>query len=107
MKPALAYHLVETFTNVGDKVLDPFSGSGTIPLEARLAGRIGIGIDISLLAVALSNAKLRNASRDRVQGVLDDLERWISNRPASQKSISDAEGVRFNRSIRDYFHEKT
>jgi DNA modification methylase len=37
--------------NDGDKVLDPFSGSGTTSLEAQLLGIECIGIDISPLCV--------------------------------------------------------
>jgi hypothetical protein len=29
-------------------VLDPFVGTGTVPLVARALGRIGIGVDLSL-----------------------------------------------------------
>ena len=47
LKPALAHHLIKTFTRAGDRVLDPLCGVGTIPFEACLQGRVGIGNDMS------------------------------------------------------------
>src|SRR5690554_3057826 len=55
MKPSLAHHLVRVFSKEGDTVLDPFSGSGTIPFEAAINGRVGLGMDIGLLATTVSN----------------------------------------------------
>lgn len=51
-------------------VLDPFCGSGTTLVEAKLAGRRSIGIDLNPLAVALSRAKLQPA---RLDDVIDRL----------------------------------
>ncbi|EOG1984411.1 site-specific DNA-methyltransferase [Vibrio parahaemolyticus] len=108
MKPALAYHLVESFSNQGDIVLDPFSGSGTIPLEAAINGRIALGMDIGLLATSLSNAKLKKHNRNDVEKILDELERYIgSGKALSQKTIEDTKNIGFNKSIPDYYHEDT
>ena len=38
-------------------VLDPFCGSGTVPLEAYLHGLVGIGFDMNPLAVKIAKAK--------------------------------------------------
>lgn len=70
LKPAIAHTLVSTFTRAGERVLDPFSGSGTIPLEACLLGRIGIGADLSPLAVRLTRAKTALPPK---QEVLDEI----------------------------------
>ena len=42
----------------GDRVLDPFSGSGTTLVECAHAKVLGVGIDINPFAVFLANAKL-------------------------------------------------
>ena len=44
---ALAYDHIISWSNPGDVVLDPFSGSGTTAKMARLAGRKYIGFEIS------------------------------------------------------------
>lgn len=41
----------------GQKILDPFCGSGTVPLEAYLNGMQGIGFDMNPLAVKIARAK--------------------------------------------------
>lgn len=54
----VATRLVLATTAPGDTVIDPFCGSGTIPLAAEMAGRRGIGCDIDpeYLAVAKKRA---------------------------------------------------
>ena len=37
--------LIEKFSNLGDTVMDPFCGTGTVPRTAYQLGRNGIGID--------------------------------------------------------------
>jgi hypothetical protein len=41
----------------GARVLDPFSGSGTVPIEASLAGCAAFGVDLSPFAVRLAQVK--------------------------------------------------
>ena len=57
MHPTTAARLVEAFSKPRDNVLDPFGGSGTVIVEARLAGRRGIGVDVNPLAVRLMARK--------------------------------------------------
>src|SRR4051812_41677998 len=54
--------LLQRHARPGDWVLDPFSGRGTTNYAARLLGLPSIGIDSSPVAVALTQAKLANAS---------------------------------------------
>src|SRR2546422_2237862 len=60
--PALPRYFIEQCSRPGDIVLDPFSGRGTTPLEACLAGRIGAGSDANPLAALLTAAKVRPPS---------------------------------------------
>jgi site-specific DNA-methyltransferase (cytosine-N4-specific) len=48
----------------GTVVLDPFAGSGTALLEARLAGYDYVGIDINPIAVLVSNVKTSSLPRE-------------------------------------------
>ena len=107
MKPSLAYHLINTFTEPGQSVLDPFSGAGTIPFEAALNGRRSYAIDISDLSFAISRAKLSRPNLARVEKRINELQEWIAANPPSDNEIRSAAKVQFNKPVPDYFHEKT
>ena len=55
--PVTARRLVDAFAPAKGLVLDPFCGSGTILIEAMLAGRNAVGTDLNPLAVMLARAK--------------------------------------------------
>lgn len=56
--PQLPQLFIEWLTSPGDVILDPMSGSGTTVLEASLAGRVGLGVDIDPLALRLGRTKI-------------------------------------------------
>jgi hypothetical protein len=101
LKPALAHFLVAAFTEPGDVVLDPFSGVGTVPFEACLQGRLGMGSDLSPLASLVTSAKLVPPKPDDLLRALDDLERAILARRADI-SLTGVEPE-----IRSFFHDDT
>ena len=86
-KPILLLErIIEISTEKGDCVLDPFCGSGTTLVSAKLTGRQYIGIDVSKDAVELSNKRLVELTKSESQllaigeeGYLDksDYERAI------------------------------
>jgi DNA modification methylase len=55
--PQLPRLFIEQLTKPNDVVLDPMMGSGTTVLEACLAERHAIGLDIDPLAITISNVK--------------------------------------------------
>ncbi len=57
MPAAVARFGIQLATNEGDRIWDPFCGSGTVPIEAMKAGRYAIGSDRSL--EYLESAELR------------------------------------------------
>ncbi len=59
---------IRLFTDRGDKVLDPFLGSGTTALAARDLGRWFVGIDINEQYCAAARAALSQASRKGMHG---------------------------------------
>lgn len=72
--PLFVRTAIETFSEPGDLVLDPFVGGGTTIVEALASGRDAVGVDISSLAVFVSEAKtLRLSAADSVA-----FERWLS-----------------------------
>jgi hypothetical protein len=56
--PQLPHIFIRWLTEPDDAVYDPFSGRGTVPLEAVLVGRKGYGSDANPLAAALTKAKV-------------------------------------------------
>jgi methylase of polypeptide subunit release factors len=107
MKPALAYHLINTFTEPGQSILDPFSGAGTIPFEAALNGRRSYAIDISDLSFAISQAKLHLPNPAKIEKRLNELSDWIAAHPPSKADLNAASKIKFNKTVPEYFHERT
>lgn len=62
LHPTTAHRLVKELTGRSDWVLDPFAGSGTVLVEARLLGRPAMGTDLNPLAVRLARLKTRGTS---------------------------------------------
>lgn len=58
LKSKIARDLLLKYSNSGDIIVDPFSGAGTIPLEAILNGRYTFASDISPYSKILTLAKL-------------------------------------------------
>ena len=106
LKPAIAHFLVSEFTKPGDVVLDPLCGVGTIPFEASLQGRIGIGNDLSELAYVVSKAKLERPPIEAVKKVLIDLQ---GNIETGKDDFTGAEysDFGFNGKLPSYFHTET
>jgi DNA modification methylase len=65
--PQLPRAFIHGLTQPGALVLDPMMGSGTTVVEAFLAGRYGIGLDIDPLALRLSCAKTTPIDREQLQ----------------------------------------
>ena len=61
---AIATRLIRMFSFVDDTVLDPFTGSGTTNVAAKLTGRNSIGIDIEPHYIAIASERLRKAELD-------------------------------------------
>jgi DNA modification methylase len=57
LHPLTARRLIEGLSEPGARVLDPFCGSGTVLVEARLLGRAALGVDVNPLAIELSELK--------------------------------------------------
>ena len=110
LKPAIAHFLVKNFTKKGDIVLDPLSGVGTIPFEACLQGRIGIGNDLSEMAFVVSKAKLEKADYKNVKIAISQLEQYISKNKNSEKidkKILENKDFGYNKTLIEYFHKDT
>lgn len=86
----------------GDKVLDPFLGSGTTAVEAKLLGVNCIGIDISPLCVLQSKVKTESIE------VIDEIEKNKENILNKIKpSLFNQEGKSFLEFINTLPNERT
>ncbi|WP_425075064.1 hypothetical protein [Sagittula sp. S175] len=108
LKPAIARCLVDALmpTKSG-RLLDTFSGVGTIPFEARMQGHTSFGFDISPAAVAISRAKLEHIDWLAVEGVIEALDDAIAKGRHRKRSTRKLEAIRFNGPLLSYFHEDT
>lgn len=59
---ALSHAFIARYSRPGDVVLDPFSGRGTVALQASAEGRIGVGNDLNPFAHLLTAAKVEPAT---------------------------------------------
>lgn len=89
MHPSTARKAIAALSRPGERVLDPFCGSGTVLVEAMAAGRVATGVDASPLAVLI--AKVRSTLLDEVA-----RERLV----ATAVEISEAAAERARKRIR-------
>jgi len=106
LKPAIAHWLVSEFTRTGDIVLDPLCGVGTIPFEACLQGRIGIGNDLSEMAYVVTKAKVEKPCYSDVLIVIQQLNEYIE-RNKKNRSAAEYENFGFNGKLPSYFEAET
>ncbi len=92
MFPAsLPRYFIEQFSEPGDIVVDPFSGRGTTALEACIAGRVGIGLDLNPLASLLTAAKVDPPTLEETLARIDELERTYSRGAVTDEAPPEIE----------------
>jgi DNA methylase len=102
LKSSIAGSLIEQFTQRSDVVYDPFSGSGTVALEAWIAGRNIIANDLSPYAAILTRAKL--FPYDSMEDALDDME----DLEDFAEAVADSLDLRtVPKWVREFFHPST
>lgn len=100
MFPAkVAHYFIQRYSRPGDVVLDPFSGRGTTPLQARVEGRHAIANDLSPLAFVLSSAKTDPPEWGEINAFVDELQRSCRIGPMANLDVSP--------DIRMLFHHNT
>ena len=81
MKESFSPRILRRATELHDcaqgTVLDPFSGSGTIPLAARELGLNGIGVEVNPFLAFVGRTKTINASRSSGVSLLPSVLRGI------------------------------
>ena len=102
LKSGMVRVLLEEFTKEGDVVLDPFCGSGVVPLEAALLGRNAVDNDLNPYAYVLTMGKLfPPRSLDEALG----RARELTDRVETEAPEEDLSGV--PKWVKDFFHPRT
>lgn len=86
--PQLPRLFIENLTCPGEIVLDPMAGSGTTLLEAYLAGRRAIGLDIDPLALRIAAVKVQPVNAERIlktmQKILQNVDQALNGTGEAQ-----------------------
>ncbi len=77
----LLERIIDLTTDENDLVVDPFCGSGTTLVAAKLKNRRGLGIDISPDAIALTKNRLDNPVRTESALMRDGVEAYTNSDP--------------------------
>lgn len=96
--PQLPHTIIKQFAHKKTTILDPFCGSGTTLVEARLLGCNAIGVDVNGLSSLLSKVKATPLSKAEIAKIKSFLElvqnedlQWKSKRPTIE--IKKIEGL--------------
>ena len=107
MNPHIARRLIRLYGKEASNILDPYCGSGTSLVEAKLAGLSADGFDLNPIARLMSKVKTENYDI----GELDQFIRSITEKLDSIDLIGWTEAVDSSgfsaESIRTWFPDKT
>ncbi len=101
LKSTIARDLVSAYSCPGDVVLDPFAGSGTIPLEAVIANRRAVAADVSPYAALLCRAKLH--APETLEVATDLAESTLE----AARRLPGPDLRRVPKWVRAFFHRET
>ena len=102
LKSGMVRVLLALYSKPGDVVLDPFSGSGVVPLEAALAERYALGNDLSPYAYVLTRGKL-DAPRNKTVA-LQQATVLVETVEKHAPSVDVSEAPEW---VRSFFHPQT
>jgi len=68
---------ITEFSRVGDIVLDPMAGCGTVLVESRLLGRNAVGVEIDPVARLIASAKSSQLDPQRLETTIGRIRRWL------------------------------
>jgi hypothetical protein len=102
MKSGMARVLITLYSRPGDTVLDPFAGSGVVPLEAALSGRCAWANDLSPYAYVLTRGKLEAPENERV--AIQRVKSFLDAVKRESPSVDINVGPEW---VREFFHPDT
>jgi len=102
LKSGMARVLIQLYSEPGHTILDPFSGSGVVPLESVLLGRRAWANDLNPYAYVLTRGKLeapgsKEAALERAEAIIELVEQ-----KAPSTDLENVPGW-----VRSFFHPDT
>jgi DNA modification methylase len=88
--PQIPNTLIQELSSFGERVLDPFCGSGTTLVEARRLGRHAVGVDANPLACLISRAKanpIRDSEAEMLYQLVAEIEQF-AQKPFSPEVVA-------------------
>ena len=102
MKSAMARTLIYKYTKLGETILDPFVGSGTVALESLIAKRRIIASDINPYAITLTRAKLNAPSSLAL--ALEKANNYLKLAESNERCVSLKKVPRW---VKSFYHPRT
>ncbi|RLB57259.1 MAG: hypothetical protein DRJ42_00740 [Deltaproteobacteria bacterium] len=87
MHPGIARSLVANFSSTDETILDPFVGSGTVAIEAMIAGNRPVGVDLNPIALRIASVKTelrREGGRERFVNIANEIAERSETRVRSR-----------------------
>ena len=95
MIPQVARRLILEYSNGGDTLLDPFCGSGSVLVEAKLNKRYSWGIDLNPLAILIARVKTTPVEPKLLTGKLWDILEGLNTLQPGEVQVPDFFNIRF------------
>jgi hypothetical protein len=76
MHPGIARSAIASFSSSDETILDPFVGSGTVAIEAMIAGNRAVGVDLNPLALRIAELETqlrREGGRARFLSIAEEV----------------------------------
>ncbi len=101
--------LIDSYSQPGDVVLDPFCGSGVIPLEVALGERVAWASDRNPYAYVLTQGKLQapRSQRLALQQVADLIDHSLESASSAATTQDRSEEELPPGWVQDFFHPET
>ena len=98
--PPVVHSLIREYTEVGQTVIDPFCGSGTLLLAAQYEGRNARGSDVDPLAVFVADVKTHRLQPKHLKSSWEKL--WSTLQPAERTAAEYSRRRYVDISLREY-----
>lgn len=86
IRPIVFHEIVKRFSKIGDIILDPFCGCGTMAVEAKILGRHTLNYDINPIAIDLTEKKLHALTEDEIKKVYEFYIKQLENEKNDEES---------------------